>query len=101
MRRECVSPVSLRRLAGDHLANTAPRRDQRKNVRFTLDPEVEHGRAVVIPGALNRIVCLLDTIDGESAQPVRFGETGEAGTGEWRAAIALALEQLLPLPHHA
>ena len=60
-----------------------------------------HDGAVVVPRVLDGAGRVLDALHRDAAHAVRFGETGEVGTGERRAAVALALEQLLPLPHHA
>src|SRR5438045_4382998 len=84
----------------DHLADAASWWHQRKYVRLALDSEVEHRRSVVVPRRAYRFARIFDAVDGEAAQSVSPGETGEARTREWRAAVASSFEQLLPLPHH-
>src|SRR5258705_4967699 len=54
----------------------------------------------MIPGGVDSVGGILDAIDGEPAQSVGFGETGEARARERCAAVSLPLEQLLPLPDH-
>src|SRR5205085_9652677 len=85
----------------DHFADAASRRYQRKYVGLALHSEVHHRRSIVLPAVADGVGGALDAIDRETAQPVRFSMPGEAGPGERSPAVALSLEQLLPLPHHA
>src|SRR5579871_5716717 len=90
----------LRRLQ-DHIADALVDRHHGENIDLPLDAEIYDHGTVVRVSRLDGLLDLLDPLDRHAAHAVGLGQPGEIGAGKRRAAVALVLEQLLPLAHHA
>src|SRR5690606_35580204 len=86
--------------ANQHFADALALRDHREDVRLALDTEVDHDRAVMVPCFPDRVLHLFGGLDADTGEAVCLGEKREVGPGERSAAVAAALEELLPLPNH-
>src|SRR6478752_48151 len=88
----------------DHVVVRRSGRDHRIHLLAVVGAEVDHDRTVVdLVRLLDRRLDVLRRVDAERDAPHRLGPLHVVGQDgrEVHLAVALLVEELLPLPHHA
>ena len=85
----------------DHFRQRGARRDHRVHVGLLLDHELDQGRTGIAQGRLDRARDLRPLLHPVSRNAIGLGELHVVGTPDGGGGVAPAMEELLPLPHHA
>src|SRR5207245_10440420 len=89
-----------RRLRFDRLRERAAGRDHWVHVRLLFDYELDHRRTrrgIRLPDRVGQLTRIRHSVPWDA---ICFSELQVVGASDRRAGVALAVEELLPLPHH-